>query len=178
MKSHRPQIQVSQRSADLQITQEHAGLIEISKTASQLFIDQSEAFADANLKGPLRRSNEFVQQAQQKAMEYLAKAAQEGEQMMKIEHGGNAIARIAKNHSGMINEVQLEMSWIPSSPDKVKMSYQPSELQISVKKSEANINVTRNEPTVSVPKWQTDVYMRQKNSMQMQVVGLNVNRSL
>ncbi len=100
LRSERPPMRIRQQSADLHIHQEHVGLIEISKTASKLFIDQTEAFADANLKSPLRMASEFWNHSKSHVAEYLAKTAQQGNQMMKIENGFGAFAQIAKAEGG------------------------------------------------------------------------------
>ncbi|WP_096202426.1 DUF6470 family protein [Bacillus sp. FJAT-45350] len=177
MKKQEPHVQIQQRNADLQIRQNHIDNIQISRRASQLHIDQNEAFADADVKGPLRRADEFFQKSKQSLMQYLAKASQQGDQLMKIENGGGDIPRIASANSELIRH-EFGMGWTPKSADKVKINFQPSELSFNVSLSMPSINVSVNPPSINMEKWQTDVYIRQKNSINIQAVGLNVNRGL
>ncbi|WP_218240882.1 DUF6470 family protein, partial [Pseudomonas sp. 2822-17] len=68
----RPQMTISQRNAIMSVDQDLAGRLHISTTASKLFIDQTEAFADADLKGPLRRVKEDAAKGMQNISQYIA----------------------------------------------------------------------------------------------------------
>lgn len=175
MQSNRPQMQIQQKNAELTIKQEHGGTLRMSTRPSKLHIDQTEAFADANLKGPLRSSNEFTGRTKSEVAQYIAKTNQQGDQMMKIENGGNAIPRIAKANSELYPERELNIGYMPRNAFRVKFNYQPSELSINVSSSQPEINVRRNDPKISIPKWQSEVYVRQKNKLSIQAVGLQVN---
>ncbi|TWI59948.1 DUF6470 family protein [Halalkalibacter nanhaiisediminis] len=177
LRSTRPDMRIRQQSADLQIHQEHVGLIEISKTASKLFIDQTQAFAEANLKTPLRMASDFLKKTESHVAEYLAKTVQQGNQMMRIENGNGALAQIAKA-KGERPPVQTTFANMPRSMSSVKFDYQPSEISVNAPFKEAEITVNRRAPQIEIPKWQTEAYMRQKNQISFQAVGVNVNRSL
>lgn len=177
LRSERPGLRIRQQSADLQIRQEHTGLIEISRTASKLFIDQTEAFADANLKTSLRMASEFVTRGASEAAKYVAKTAQQGDQMMRIENGYGAFARIAKVNSER-KPLETALGYMPKSAFRVSFDYQPSKLSIRAPFKEAEITVNRRAPQVEIPKWQTEAYMRQKNQISFQAVGAVVNRGL
>src|SRR5690625_4986992 len=90
LEHHRPPMQIKQRPADIHMRRSEDQL-EISTKAAQLYIDQSEAFADAHLKRPLRSMNEFVAAAKQHVLMSIGHMAQEGRQLMAIETGTNAI---------------------------------------------------------------------------------------
>ncbi|MGO4888799.1 DUF6470 family protein [Anaerobacillus sp. MEB173] len=177
MKSNRPPLQIKQPHADLSIKQEHFDLIQISKTASKLYIDQTEAFADANLVSPLRSSKEFLDRTNQEVGEYVAKMSQQGDQLMKIENGTGAIYQIAAENSNLPRR-ETQLGWMPRSAFQVKFDYDPGELSFAVRKAKVEINVKRNEPIINIPKWQIDVYVKQKQSISFQAVGGNVNRKL
>lgn len=177
LQQDRPSMQIQQPNADLSILQNHSTL-KISKTASQLFIDQSEAFADAHLKGPLRSSNEFISKSKSKLAQYIAKTAGQGDQMMRIEHGFEMIPRIAAVNSELYPERELNVGSLPRSTSQVKFDYRPSEISLDVSSSMPEINVRKNDPRISIPKWQSNAYIQQKNNLSIQVVGLNINRNL
>lgn len=175
LQSNHPQMQVRQQNAVLTINQDHVGKLKISTRPSKLNIDQTEAFADANLKGPVRSSNEFIARTKSEVGQYIAKTNQQGDQLMKIENGGNAIPRIAKANSEFFPQRDWNIGYMPRNAFRVKFNYQPSELSINVSSSQPEINVRRNDPNISIPKWQTDVYIRQKNNLTIQAIGLQVN---
>lgn len=177
LKSSKPFLKIQQQPADLQIRQQHGDNIKISKKAAQLFIDQTEAFADANIKGPLRRATEYAQGTKQKLLQYLAKTAQQGEQLMKIENGFGKIPQIAAENSKLFTK-EFGMGWTPQSANRIKMSFQPAELDFSVSRSEPNISVTPRPVQIQAQPWQTDVYIKQKNNLAIRAVGLHVNQGL
>ena len=175
-RSHRPHMQIKQRHADLQIDQEFAE-INMSRTKPRLSIDQTEAFADANLKGALRQHEEFFQSGQRKYMEYLAKTVRQGDQLMRIEHGLNKYPQIIKQDHNTPPK-QVEIGWMPRTADRIKINFQPSELKVDVRIKEPTFRVQINDPQIQIPKWQTDTYVKQKNSIRFNVVGGNVNKGL
>lgn len=178
MRSYRPPVSISQRSADMTIQTENIlDTIRVSRTASQLFIDQTEAFADADVKSPLRRATEFAQGTTQKLYEYMAKKRQEGDQLMKIEHGTGQIARIAMER-GKLFDFHFDYKQIPKGMDRVNIHFAPSELTYDVRPVQQSISVQKNDPDIEIKKWQTDVYLRQKESINIDVIGLNVNKGL
>lgn len=55
---------------------------------SPVNIDQTEAFAAMDLKGPLRRADDYVADALATFSSNVKRRAQQGDQMMRIENGG------------------------------------------------------------------------------------------
>ncbi|UOE93806.1 DUF6470 family protein [Alkalihalobacillus sp. LMS39] len=177
MKSNTPPIRISQRDADVTMRGNGVDHIKISTTASQLFIDQSAAFADAGLKGPLRRADEHAQKTTSKIYEFMAKKMQQGDAMMKIENGSNVIPRLAVE-DGKLFDFNLQYKQMPTGTEKVRFNYSPSKVSIEGPQNRLDINVNIHKPQYQVSKWQTDVYVQQKESIHFSVVGLNVNRGL
>lgn len=177
IQQQRPTLSIRQRPADMQISQDLAGSLRISTTASQLFIDQTEAFADADLKSPLRRVEEFAARARQNVLQYVAKTAQQGEMLKKIEHGTDAIPRVAQQ-KGAREPKQYTFAAVPKHMGKVKVDYRPSEVNIQIDWAKPNIRFRKNDPEIHFPKWETSVYLQQKNNIQFDVVGGSVNRQL
>ncbi len=175
MNHHRPHIEIQQHDADLTIKQEHVATLQISQKAAKLSIDQTEAFADANLKGPLRSSNEFITKAKQNIMQYISKKSREGDQLMGIENGGEMIPRVAAQNSQLFPPVEVNMVQMPR-PFQVKIHFEPNDLEIRVHKIEPDINVTKREPTIQHRPWQVNTYMRQKESITFEAVGVQVNQ--
>lgn len=174
LQSNRPPLQIKQPNADLTIKQEHVDTLKISTKASKLLIDQTEAFADAHLKDPIRSANEYYQKTKSKVAEYISKTVSQGMQLLKIENGGNVFPQLAAANSQLNPERQFQLKSMPNAL-RVKINYQPGELNIQVNRSEPDIQVKKNDPIISIPKWQTDAYIRQKNNLNIQAVGLSVN---
>lgn len=177
LQSNRQPMQINQHHADMQISQKHTGLMQMNTTVAKLTIDQTEAFADANLKTPLRLSKEFLNDSKNAVYQYIAKTAQQTNQLMRIENGGEAIPSLAKQNSEK-PEKQLTLEYMPKNMSRVKFNYQPSEVNINVQRSEPNIKFTPRSPDIQIPKWQTDVYVAQKNQISFEAVGVNVNLGL
>lgn len=179
------QLGINQTRANIEIHQKHADLkikqpppdVEITLTKGKLYIDQSEAFADAGLKHPLRKSKEWAQQSKQKLLSGIATDASQGDQMMKIENGNNAIPQIAKTNSTPKMQ-DFNLAYVPSSMFQVKFDYQPSELKVDIKTSKPIVKARVNPPEINYRPWQTDIYVKQKQSIHFSVTGMNVDRQL
>ncbi|KMJ56039.1 hypothetical protein AB685_24040 [Bacillus sp. LL01] len=175
--TERGTLRIKQHQAGMQINHKK-DVIEINTTYPKLSIDQTEAFADANLKSGLRLAKEFYASASSQVSEHIAKKRQEGDQMMRIEHGyGGAFSRIAKQNSTK-SQPQLHVVNMPRSVDQTKIHFQPSQISFNVPRHVADITINRREPDIHMPKWQTDTYLRQKNSISFQAVGASINRGL
>lgn len=130
MSSTKPQVKMEQPAATL----------EISTEAAKLQIDQSQAWRDMGLLTPLEAGDQAAQKGMQAVKEGTARRAREGEQMMHIENGGNAIAQIAKGKLG-ITPVRSAIKWIPSA-DAVKSTYVPGNVDIRITPHEVQYDVT------------------------------------
>lgn len=176
MNSKRPPMSIRQPNADLQISQSHVNL-NIKRSNGTLTIDQSEAFASVDSKPPLRRANEFFAKTKSVVAKYISKTARQGDQIMRIEkNSGNAFAQIAAENSKLF-EHETKYNLAPK-PLSVKMNYQLGELSVTVNPDRVDIKVQKRDPQITIPKWQADVYVRQKNNLTIRAVGLNVNRGL
>ena len=176
MNHHRPQIQIQQHDPAFTIKQEHA-TIQINQQSGQLSIDQREAFASANSKHIYRLIEEWGAKAMNHARQMTAKYAQEGDQMMRIENGGDVIPRIAERNSDLLPTKEFNVVQMPR-PFSVKVNYQPGQLSVNATGGMADVQVQKRDPTIQHQPWQTDAYIRQKNNIQFQAVGVNVNRGL
>lgn len=79
--------------------QQPAAILEMSTTRPKLSIDTTENRADIDMKSVFRRSAENAQFGHQSVQEGIARRAQEGQQLVKIENGGNALLEIIKQNS-------------------------------------------------------------------------------
>ncbi len=111
--------------------QQPAAILEISTTRPQLSVDTTEARADVDMKSVFRRSKENAQFGQQEVMEGIARRAQEGQQLLRIENRGNPIAEIAKHNATP-----------PPAPIGIRFIGNHSSVQISIQAGTTDIRFT------------------------------------
>lgn len=169
----RPNLEIHQKEADLSIKQP-AAILEIKTTPGRLLIDQTEAFADVDYKGILRRSKEWTAKAIQEINANIAKIAREGDQMMQIENGGNVFAQIAKA-DGFPPMKERNLAYIPKDFRHVKIDITPTKVDINVQRRDPIIESKINKPELTYHRWQTDVYMLQKPNLSFEVIGSNLD---
>ena len=112
LKTNYAKVNIQQRNADLSIEQPKAEL-HIERTPSKLTIDQTQAWEDMDIKHISRRIEEEAQKGRSDVLEGIARRAQEGNDMMKIEHGGNPLPQHAKVNS-VKRWKEFNIGWIPS----------------------------------------------------------------
>ncbi|MBO1511745.1 DUF6470 family protein [Metabacillus bambusae] len=162
---------IQQPMANLSIEQPKAS-IQMKTTPSKLTIDQSEARADMDLKSIARRTEEFAQNGKKVWLEGLARRAQQGEALMKIENPGNPIASQAKLNSEKPMK-EFGLAFIPS-PGSVKINYKPSKLEIDIKQNKPTIDVGVNKPIFDYKKGNVDIYLQRRNELNIDVEMINI----
>ncbi|HLR92528.1 MAG TPA: DUF6470 family protein, partial [Atopostipes sp.] len=139
------EMNISQPKADISITQPNAHLL-IQTTNGKLTIDQSQAFEEANLYGPLRAIKKEAQAGRQAIQEGTRRRAAEGTQLADIHIEGNPIAEQAKQ-KGHRQYTPPSIKYIPS-PLSVKTNYEKGKLSMDVKPNEPQIDVKINKPVI------------------------------
>ncbi len=166
------ELQIRQRPADLNMKQEPA-ILHIEQPMGVLRIDSSQARSNIDMKGPLQRMRIYAQLGQQRAMEAIAKISQEGDQLRAIEHRGNAIVSLAAQ-KGLHEPVDvIHADWTDKG---VHVSYQKREPKISVQTRGASIHPQIHPAEIHYIPGKVDTYVRVKNSLTIDVVGLNMDR--
>lgn len=154
---------INQQKAEVSIEQPKAKL-NISTTPSRLSIDQSKAWRDMDLKNVLERTREFAEQGNQDWLSGLARMAQQGDQLMKIENNGNPIVEQAKENSKS-TEFQFGYGTLPKTPFRVELDYKPAQVNIEWERNEPIINVKPQKPDISYTQGSVDIYLRQHASL-------------
>ncbi|WP_110112535.1 DUF6470 family protein [Bacillus sp. CGMCC 1.16541] len=154
----------SQPAADLSIQQPQAEMT-IERTPSQLSIDQTKAWEDMDLKHISRRVEEAVDQGHEDWLAGIARRAQEGEDLMRIEDGGNPIPDHAKQNSESPT-YDFNIGWIPS-PGGVKIGYTPGKVDIRWKTNAPIIQSSINKPVLNYEPGKVNVSMAQYSSLKI-----------
>ncbi|TGB02369.1 DUF6470 family protein [Halobacillus salinus] len=150
-----------QFKADQSIEQPQADL-SLSQRPGKLTIDQSSAWSNLHLKSIFERTRDIADFAEQTWLEGIGKAAQEGDELMRIENKSNAIANIAGRYTG------FEHTYVPGNTpvhDLVNISYQANEADIDVKRNEPIIDTTPVYPKFQYQKGAVNVTMGQMPSI-------------
>ncbi|MGY3714873.1 DUF6470 family protein [Sutcliffiella cohnii] len=164
LQMNKPQQEIRQRPAELSIEQPKADM-QIRRTPSMLSIDQTQAWEDMDLKHISRRIEEAAQLGKQAIMEGMARRAEQGDELMKIEYGGNPMPSQAKRNSEN-PEKQINVGWIPAH-FSVKIDYEPSKVEIDVTPQKAIIDVQVQKPEHNYTPGSVDVNIAQYPSLQI-----------
>ena len=161
--------EIQQPKADLTIQQPSAELT-IRTIPSKLTIDQTQAWEDMNLMSIARRIETFAQEGKSGLHEGIARRAEQGTALMKIENGGNPIVQqaIINGHDQMKS---LGVKYIPSH-FSVKIHYQPSEVQINAQANQPIIEARANRPEHSYQQGEVDIHMKQYNHLDIDFINL------
>ncbi|MDM5340067.1 DUF6470 family protein [Fictibacillus enclensis] len=168
-----PVQEIQQRPADLSIQQPKADL-RIETTPGKLTIDQSQAWADMDLKPISKRIEEFAQNGYNDWLEGLARMAEQGDQLMRIEDGGLPIADQAKENS---EDPMLEFNigFVPS-PFSVKTNYEPAKVNINWQVNKPVIEATINRPQHSYKPGEVHTELKQYPTLTIQVADPKINQ--
>ncbi|MGM7683395.1 DUF6470 family protein [Cytobacillus sp. Hm23] len=160
---------IEQPKAELSIQQPKADM-NIQTIKGKLTIDQTQAWEDMDLKHISKRIEEAADLGYQDWLDGIARRAQQGDELMKIENGGNPIARQAKENSQdpMYN---FNIGYIPSH-FSVKLNYDPARVKIDVKTNEPIIEAVQNKPVHEYTPGDVQVKMARYNDLQIDFVNL------
>lgn len=178
MESQFAKIQINQTNAKLHIQQELPKMlmeqppaeITIRTTPSRLSIDQTQAWEDMNLMSIRRRNQQFAAEGLRAGQEGIARIVREGNELMKIENGGNTIPVQAKrNYSPPMKE--LGIKFIPSH-FAVKIDYQPSEVHIDATPNKPKIQAQVQAPQFQYEPGRVETSLLQRNNLDISFVNI------
>ncbi|MBC5637899.1 hypothetical protein H8S33_13900 [Ornithinibacillus sp. BX22] len=161
--------EIRQPKADLFIQQPHAEL-SMRTIPSKLTIDQTQAWADMNLKSAPQSIEEFAQLGMQGAQEGTARRATQGTELMKIENNNNPIVSQAVQNAYRPQR-PLGIQFIPS-VFSVKINYQPSEVEIDIKPNKPIIETQVNKPELNYTPGSVDVSLDQYAELDIDFINL------
>lgn len=160
---------IRQPRADLLIEQPQANLT-METTPSKLTIDQTKAWEQMNLMSTARHIETRAQEGLHSVLEGMARRAEQGNELMRIEEDGNPIISqaLVNGHSQMKT---LGITFIPS-PFSVQINYEPSQLYIDVEANRPIIEAQANKPEHIYERGDVEVYMKQYEELQIDFENL------
>jgi len=164
MTTQQPTQRIEQPKATLDIQQPKADM-KINTTRSRLSIDTTEARADRDLKSAARRTTEVTQYARSEVMNGIARRADDGNELMKIENGGSGMQSFAERAFRQPYS-SLGIKFIPSY-GSVKVSFEPGSVDIRVEPQRVINNSVANKPNHTYTPGKVTTELIQKPSIQI-----------
>ncbi len=164
-----PVQEIEQPPAELDLQQPPAEM-KIETTPSKLTIDQTKAWEDMDLKHIFRRIEEFAQKGYEDWLEGIARVSRQGDELMRIEDGGNPIADQAKENSED-PIYDFNIGWVPSL-FSVKTNFEPSKVHIDVNVNKPMNNTKINKPIINYTPGKVTTEIAQRNSLKIDFVNL------
>lgn len=143
----------------------------IKMTDAVLYIDQRQSFSEAGLKSIMEMSRVFAAKGRSAALRGINRIAREGKELADI-HRGRAIFRQAKRRfAAKTREVTFDM--IPKTRPKITVI--PGEVTGEFRKGYVDIKLGKTKPDVQYYPGKLDIYLRQKNNLEIQFVGTKLD---
>jgi hypothetical protein len=176
LRTTHPVQEIQQTPAEISIKQVQAQL-NIERQPAQMIIDQEQAWNELGYKKISVLMADMVEFSKQEALTAVAEIAQEGDQLARIENKTDVIVAQA-TEKGNPPPLDTVLAFIPSN-GSVKFQYTPTELKINWKKGGAEIEPTQYPKTIhNYTPGKTEVYLRKKQALEIDFVGLNVDNKL
>jgi hypothetical protein len=163
LKINKPLQEIKQPQPVVSIEQPAAEL-KISNQQGKLTIDQTLARENLDLKSVFKRTEENAQTGYQSVMQYISKSVQEGNELMKIENGGNPIKEQSKR--SLERSINYDTGSIPSQ-NSVKISYKPARVNVDIHTHAPNIEARVNKVSHQYTPGTTDVFLQQAPSLKI-----------
>jgi hypothetical protein len=164
-----PVQEIEQPPAELDLQQPPAKLT-IETIPSKLTIDQTKAWEDMDLKHIFRRIEEAAQKGYEDWLSGIERVSQQGDQLMRIEEDGNAIAEQAKVNSESLH-YEFNIGWIPSH-FSVKTNFEPAKVNIDVQVNRPINNTKANKPIINYKPGKVMIELAQRNSLKIDFANL------
>ena len=144
--------------------------LQMESTQAKVYIDQTEAFADAGLKKPERFMRDNVQEAQRLMLQGIARVASQGNQLADIQNVSDDTVIANQAYENAFG--QFEYDWGYTHIPKSGPKYNPvkGELNISLKKGNVTGQVEKGTVDHDFRRGKVDIYLRQRNSLEIEAV--------
>ncbi|MDK2919036.1 MAG: hypothetical protein PWQ37_1769 [Candidatus Petromonas sp.] len=168
-------MEITQPKADINMNTEHPR-IEIHSEQVRVQIDQYQCFAEAGLKNYLDLTKETVQLAKQAAMQGIERIVRQGNELAAIENGLDPIPNQAEENAFELFKKEFNFDLIPKS--RPKIDFKGGTVDIKVHEGKVNMDIKVNKPQINYTPGKVEIYLRQKNSIDIQYVGGNMDTKI
>lgn len=168
-------VNISQPKADVSMHTDHAK-VEIHSENPKVLIDQYQCFAEAGLKNFLDLTKESAQIGKQAVLQGIQRRVSEGNQMADIHKDYNPIAQIADYNAFELYNKEFNFGFIPKSRPKIDVI--EGKVNIQAHEGKVSLDVKVNRPIVDYTRGKVEIYLRQKNSIDIQYIGSNMDKKI
>lgn len=165
IETRQAKLNIESPSGDLDIQTSQATM-EITRQPAELTVDSSQAWMALGRGNHLEWYRMVSNQMEEEYLLNLSRIVEEGNRLADFTKPNNTVADM------MVNRIQ-EQSNIQyvgeASSNNVRLEYTPSQADIHWNSHETDINYTPNKPQTTYEPGAVDVYIKNKNSLQMWV---------
>ena len=166
-------LEIQQPKADMELNIEHPRL-EIYSELGQIHIDQYQCFAESGLKNVFDLTLDMTAFAKQKFAQAVARIVRQGDDYVASLHRKTDMIPIhAKENALSRNSSEFNMVTMPRSRPKIDFS--GGTVDINVIEGRVNLQVNVNKPIINANRTKVDIYLRQRNSVNIEFVEKRVN---
>ncbi|MFL0505717.1 DUF6470 family protein [Ureibacillus sp. 179-F W5.1 NHS] len=165
-------VQIIRQPKANQTIKQPNGKLNIETTKGKLEIDQSQAWQDLGLLTPKESVQKYVADGRQAVLKGIAKAVQEGRQILENSGKGQGraiIANIAKQNHGP-HRVPMNIKFIPS-VGSVKIDYTPGKVETNYTPQKPEIDVQINRPIYDYKQGKVTHEVVQRPSIDIDFIG-------
>ncbi|XOK61311.1 DUF6470 family protein [Paenibacillus elgii] len=146
--------------------EQHPAQMDFHSEPGELRIDSSAAWAALGSGPHMEWMNSIYSQAPGIALQGIARIVENGNRMAQIHNPRNAFAELAQNAFSNESSVQYVG---PASNMNVKIQYEAKAAVTNIEARKADIQYTPMKPEIRYNPGRVDIYMRQMNSIDIQV---------
>lgn len=166
---------IQQPKADVNMNIEHPK-VEITSDLPRVQIDQYQCFAEAGLKNFLDLTKEAAQLGKQAAMLGIDRRTRQGKELANIQNKSNPIPKQAEENAFELFNKEFGFGIVPKSRPRIDVI--EGRANIQVREGKVNMDVQINKPIIDYTRGKVDIYLRQKNSIDIQYVGSNYDKQI
>ena len=151
--------------------------LEIDSELGQIRIDQYQCFAESGLKNSIDLTEDNAAFAQQKFAQAVGRIVSQGDAMVaSLSRGTDMIPIHAQENALAKNSREFNMVTMPRS--RPQIDFVGGTVNINVIEGRVNLQTRANKPIIDYTRGNVDIYLRQKNSINIEYIGNQVNETL
>jgi hypothetical protein len=155
-----------------QVIEQPPATLDFEHEHASLSIDSSAAWHALGVGPNLEWSSGIYSQMKSIYLQGLASQVEEGKRMAQISNPRSAFADLAKNALFRPNPVDYQI--VKPNYNNVKLEFTPGSIDTRIETSPVRIDYTPHKAEIDVQPGKLDIYLRQKNSISIEVTQYDV----
>lgn len=171
----KPVQEIEQPRAEMNLRQEPA-VLTIQQGRMEMSLDASQARSNIGIMTSMEFSDNIASYGRSKLMEAIGQISYEGDTMMRIESGGNPIADLALDRGILLRDGYTPPA--ASLDEGVHVQFEKKPVVIDVKRNGMRMDPVLKPPVHTYTPGKVEPYILKWPSLQMEAVGIFVDRSV